>query len=261
LEADSESESRSKSSPDPETWIENIATAENIPPEEVLERLVSSYWVLEEVQGVLAQTDEHAPSDSDTGPNLGSDDRTDPLDVEAVSRQVSDELGEIRDRLDRLESQSGDESGQAELSEEFRGQLTMLTQRINAIKKQLTDRHRSLESRLDQELEYLIPILGYLIDTTDDLKDTLYAVAEQQKTLQNQQAMDDRLIDLKQQASRLGVHTATCEYCETSVDIQLLPTPDCPECEYYFEDIEPASGWFGRGTNTLTVTEDSPPSP
>jgi hypothetical protein len=137
----------------------------------------------------------------------------------------------------------------------------MLTQRINAIKEQLTDRHRSLDSRLDQELEYLIPILDYLIDTTDDLKDTLYAVAEQQKTLQDQHAMDDQLVDLKQQASRLGVHTATCEHCETAVDIQLLPTTDCPECGHRFEDIEPASGWFGRGTDTLTVAEGPPPSP
>lgn len=137
----------------------------------------------------------------------------------------------------------------------------MLTQRINAIKEQLTDQDRSIESRIDQELEYLIPVLDYLVDTTDDLNDTLHAVAEQQQTLQDEQAKQDELVDLKQRASRLGVHTATCESCETSVDIQLLPTPDCPECGNRFEDIEPASGWLGRGSNTLTVKEGPSPSP
>jgi len=210
---------------------------------------VSSYWLLEEIHDVLDQTDEG---------------KTDLFhDETAPTEQNSDELAEIRDRLDRLEAHSeeeaGDDDGQADPNQELRGQLTMLAQRIDAIKEQLTDRQRSLDSRVDQELEYLIQILNYLIDTTDDLTGGLDAVADQQETLRDRQDAHDQLVDLKRRASRLGVTTAACEYCGTSVDLRLLPTLDCPECDHRFQDITPASGWFGWGTDTLTVKDD--PSP
>lgn len=244
----SESESTSELDFGPEKWLERLATAEDIPPDEVFERLVSSYWLLEEIHDVLDQTDEG---------------KTDLFhDETAPTEQSSDELAEIRDRLDRLEAhseeKSGGDDGQADPHQELRGQLTMLTQRIDAVKEQLRDRQRSLDSRVDQELEYLIPILDYLIDTTDDLGENLDAVADQQETLRDRQDAHDQLVDLKRRASRLGVTTAACEYCETSVDLRLLPTPDCPECDHRFQDITPASGWFGWGTDTLAVKDDPP---
>lgn len=233
-----------------EEWVEAIAAAEEIPPEDVIERLVSSYWTLKEMNDLLGgsgadidfETDDTDFESSGTGPST------------EVDSPVAD-IEEIRERLDTLEEivEEGHETREA-----VEIDLANLTQRVDALHEQLLERQSSLESRFDSELENLETILEYLIDTTDDHDAELGSISSEYKTVRHRQAELDQLADLKRIASQQGIQSATCDHCGTTVDLGLLPSAECPLCDRRFVDIEPATGWFGLGSDILlTAHNDS----
>lgn len=225
-----------------EEWLAKIAESEGLSRDEVVEQLVSSYWTLKEMHGMMEQTKE--------GRDAGRD--VTPLDIEAVyAETLSESLDEIRERLERVEEELPDEDGNP-----LPGELEMLSQRIAAVEETLGDRHSELESRVDEEFGNLATILDYLIETTDSLTDGLESLSREQEADRRRRVEEERLTELKRLASRLGVRSATCGYCSATVDIAVLPTPECPQCDRRFTDIEPGRRWFGLGSNTLKVTEE-----
>lgn len=225
-------------------WIDRIAESEGLSREEVVEQLVSSYWTLKEMHGLMEHSEEGIESEEL------------PLDVDRVfADSVSEDIGGITERLDRLEealstAEETDDTG------ELAAQLEMLGQRITAVEEKLTRRQDSLKSRFDEEFDNLGTILEYLLDSTDELDERINSLAAEQSVDQEHRNEQERLVELKRLASRLGIRSAKCEYCDTTIEIALLPTPDCPQCDRRFTDIQPSSGWFGFGSNVLRVTEE-----
>jgi archaellum component FlaC len=234
----------------PEEWAESIAAAEGIPPEEVVERLVSSYWTLTEVSEMLSGTEGDiglaAADDIDPGSSGAVGDTEDAPTVEDIET--------LQERLDRLEEEL---HLQRESQAGVETDLGRLTQRVDGLEAELRDRQSSIESRLDAELENLETILAYLVNTTDEIDQDLSSVLGTWTTIQDSQAERERLVAFKQTASQLGVQSGECDHCGSSVDIGVLPTADCPDCNREFVDIEPATGWFGMGTDTLVTDEET----
>lgn len=229
-----------------EAWIDRIAESEGVSREEVVERLVSSYWTLREIHGLMETTEEGAdPPEAEWPLDAGS----------TYPETLSDDLTDVRERVERLEDALPDEDA-TRSADELSAQVKMLAQRVSAVEESLVGRQDALDSRLDGELDNLETILEYLIERTDDLAADVDALADEQRADRRRRAEEDRLADLKRLASRLDVRTADCAYCGTSVDIALLPTPECPQCDRAFTDVEPATGWFGFGSNVLSVTEE-----
>ncbi len=258
----------------PEEWIDSIATAEGVPPEKVIQRLVSSYWTLTEVHDVLGGIDGIGLNavDAEIEGDAVGDVEGDAIPTDADA-PTTDDIEELRERLDRLEEEL--DSGR-ETHADIETDLAQLTQRVDAVSEQLSDRQSTFESRFDEELEHLETILGYLVDTTDDLEsaidglerttgdleDGLESVSKELDVVRSHQVEQERLTELKRTASRLGVRSAACEHCGTSVDIGVLPSADCPSCDRQFVDVEHASSWFGFGTDTLvTAGENGGPAP
>ena len=250
-----------------EEWLRSIAAAEGVPPEEVVEGLVSSYWTLTEVYEMLNETegdiglaamgdiDPAAADDINPRPSEVAGDEADAPTAEGEEDVPTiEDIKELRERLDRLEEEL---RAQEESHADVETDLGKLTQRMDAIEGELRGRQSSITSRLDAELENLETILGYLIDTTDQIDRDLSSVREGWTAVQDSQAERERLVEFKQTASQLGVESGECEHCGSSVDIGVLPTADCPDCGEEFVDIEPATGWFGMGTDTLVTEEET----
>ena len=226
-----------------EEWIEKIAESEGVSRDEVVERLIASYWTLKEMHGLLQQTEGGADP---AGDEL-------PLDV-GPSRpdSLSQELSELRQRVGRLEVDA-QEADAEDAVDELRSGLDGLSERLSAVEESLAGRRDALGSRLDREFANLEVILEYLVETTDELDEDVVGLAEELQVGRERRAERDRLVELKRQAARLGVRTAKCAYCNTSVDVALLPTPACPRCDREFVDVEPNSGWRWFGSNVLEV--------
>jgi archaellum component FlaC len=272
----------------PEEWADSIAAAEGIQREEAVKRLVSSYWTLTEVYEMISETegdiglagtndidpisggtvenseDVSAVRDSENVSTVGDGENaprvenseaasTGEDDADALPVEDATELGE---RLDRLEEAL---QAQQDTHASIEADLGQLTQRIDGLEGELRSRQSSIESRLDAELEYLETILSHLVDSTEALDKDLGSIIEGWPTVQDRQAEQERLVDFERTASQLGVRSGECKRCGSSVDLGVLPTADCPHCGRRFVDIEPASGWFGLGADTLVTAEDTEP--
>jgi predicted Zn-ribbon and HTH transcriptional regulator len=230
-------------------WIESVAAAEDVPPEAVIERLVSSYWTLTEVHDVLG-----GAQGETAGADFGTD-ATVPTDDDAPT---AEDIEAVRECLDRLEADLDDEPDARGRTD---ADLAELIQRVDAVDERVRIRQDALESRLDAELDNLETILDYFLDTTDALEADVESIAEDVDAARQGRAERERLGTLKRTASQLDVRSAACGHCGSSVDIGLLPTADCPHCDRQFVDIDPATGWFGLGTDTLVTARDSTDRP
>lgn len=239
-----------------EEWVDKIAESEGLSREDVLERLISSYWTLKEMFRLMEQTEEDlegraGPDDVD----MSAAGRPSSPDFESFKEEVTDQLDSLRTDLDALESEVQEPD---EATQRLGGQLESLEERLADLETELSGRQDSLSSRVDDEFENLEVILDYLIETTDDIDSRTAELSEAQRGLNRRWDERDRLAEFKQRANRLGVRKASCGYCETSVDIAMLERPLCPQCDRYIVDVEPSKGWFGLGSNRLEVSDDPP---
>ena len=233
-----------------EGLVESIATVEET-PEAAIERLVSSYWTLTEMYDML----DEIGLDAEIDPDDAAMEETMFDDVPAAET-VADDLEEVRDRLDRLETRVKESS---ETREEIEADLADLTQRVDAIGEQLRTRQSSLESRFDSELASLETILEYLIDTTEELDADVESLSGEFEAVRRRRGEREQLADLRRSAIQVGVRSAACDQCGNTVDIGLLPSVNCPHCDRQFVDVDPADGWFAIGSDTLVTADDEEP--
>ncbi|WP_226006801.1 hypothetical protein [Natrinema salinisoli] len=129
---------------------------------------------------------------------------------------------------------------------------------LESIRDELT----ALENTVESGFDNFETVLEDLLAETDELaeRSTLLARAvvdlrdrrdEFTARNRNRAAADD----LKLAANRLGIRTATCTDCGSSVDIALLTAPECPHCASGVIDVEKNSSLFG--SNRL-LTGDQP---
>jgi len=259
-------------------WLDETAKSEGRTRQELLETLVTSYWTLDEMLHLLEQTD------PDSGLSLASSqfgggddarldrlsdvetdlaDRIDDLDErirdlrgdhrarETPEEAFADRLEAVDERVARLERTLPEAGGSSEAAER---ELDALAGQLRAFETSIESRHETLNDRVNEEFSHLRTIIEHLLSKTDEVDDrTLALLGRFDGEVRQLVAESDRLTDVKRSAARLGVSEAKCEYCSTTVDIALLPTPYCPQCERLVEGVEPKRGWFG--SPTLRVTD------
>lgn len=264
--------------PSPEEWIDRLAESQGRSRSEVLEELISSHWTLQEMLRLVEQSEEGLEDEGNGDEQSGAE-----LDILGFRSDIEQDIARLEDHVESLdEAVAADDAGTdvSALREDIgslakrvnalersveQGQgpsaadLQALDERFSRVAESLAGRHEDLRSRVDDEFSNLETILAYLIDITDTLDDRTASLSTEYHDEVDELLAERRaLVDLKRDAARLGVDTAKCEYCSTTVDIAMLPTAECPQCDRRFEDVVTPSGWLPFGSNTLTVAGKSP---
>ena len=228
-------------------WLDEMAATEGTSREELIQTLVSSYWTLDEMFRLMEQAD----PDSEL-PALGDPEALDgPVALpgqrgEPAHGDLAERVGALAERVESLEATLADVQ---QTSPAVDGELDALAGELEAVEAALRDDHGELRDRVDTEFGHLHAILEHLIEATDGLHgraDRLESRLED--GVRGLLSSQERLTGLKRTAAQIGARSAKCGYCGTEIDVALLPTPDCPQCDRRFQDVEPKRGWFGSAT-------------
>lgn len=188
--------------------------------------------VAERDQGVAA------PSIEDVDDRLEAAE-TQLADLEAALRSLHGEFANLRD-------ESVPKSTVAELADE-----------TEAFQDSITTRHETLRERVITEFDHIRTILTHLLETAEDDGPSEEAIADLQETLDAHLADRERLAAITRTANRMGLREADCDYCGHTVDLGLLESARCPNCEHAFSDVEATDGWFGLFRSGELVTDTS----
>lgn len=172
----------------------------------------------------------------------------------------ADELPESHSRLDSL---AGDVTAVEDRMDAL-AESTVTADELDAIIEQtrgfqdsITRKHDSLRDRVVTEFDHIRTVLEHLVETTaanERRADRL--AAELRQELRGYLADRETLATITRRANRQGIAAATCEHCGTDVDLSLLQSPDCPNCERAFTDLETTRGLFGLlRSHVLTVSD------
>lgn len=123
-----------------------------------------------------------------------------------------------------------------------------------------------LEGSVNDGFENFEDVLEYLLEESDDLEERATVLATAVVDLRDRwdefAARERRRAEaerLQLAANRLGVRTASCEECGSSVDVALLTAPECPHCASPFADVVERDSLFGFGAGSHTLeTGDLP---
>lgn len=226
---------------DLDTWLDRRASEEGVDRDELLARAVAAYRVLEEGSETLADTDR-------TQERLTED--VDQLDARltAVEDDVDAKVDDVRSRVVQVKREVDAKAP----NEHSHPKLTERVETAGATTTQALGRLDELAERLDRGFENYEEVLTYLRDTTNDLDDNVTRLAHalvdirsRTAELEATTARQTAAADLKREANRHGVTSATCAECDSTVHVGLLSEPRCPHCERGFTDVEPARGFFG----------------
>ncbi|AXR77805.1 hypothetical protein [Natrarchaeobaculum sulfurireducens] len=112
-----------------------------------------------------------------------------------------------------------------------------------------------LERRLEAGFDDFEGVLEHLLDRADDIDErasilgsALLEVRDRQEMILEREQARATVEQLKLAASQLGVRSATCDECGTSVDVSMLTAPECPACASSIADVESKSSFFGSHT-------------
>lgn len=190
--------------------------------------------------------------------------------VTAAHAVATDDDLEVADR-DDLEAVRGKLEAQRE---EFTGLLEDVRARVVQVKREtdgkaaadhdhsryasaddlaaVRDGLAALEDAVDRGFGNYETVLEDLLDETGELADrsTLLAKAvvdlrDRRDALADRQRRRAAADELRLAANRLGIRTATCADCDSSVDLALLSAPECPHCASRFTDVAEKSSLFG----------------
>jgi archaellum component FlaC len=226
-------------------WIREQANAEDLPPEEYLERLVVA---LQDIDGSEPREELATKRDVEA-----LESRLGDLD-EAVDEKIED----VRDRIVQVKRETDDKAPLDHTHEKLRKDVAAVETTVETVEKAvgtIGETVEGLEARLDQGFENYEEILQYLVDTTDDLSDetsslasALIALKRSHKTVRAREQRRRRTEELKDSANRAGVTDAMCDSCGNEVSIGLLTEPACPFCGSSVSGVTAKQGFFGSAT-------------
>ena len=152
--------------------------------------------------------------------------------------ELDAELDEVRHRITELETA---------VDEQLSGEATDLD---------------DLEAWIQNEFNNIEDVLEHLLSKTDNLEyrvgSAVDSQREQLEPLQQAHAEQEDLTALKAEAIRKDVDTAACADCGESVDLGVLPTPYCPNCEQKLTGVEAGQGWNPFDKPTLRTASARP---
>lgn len=226
---------------DLDTWLDEQAAEQAVDRDELLVRAVVAYRLVVEEGETLTDVDHTGKLLTETVDRLESR-------VGAVEDDLDTKIDDVRSRVVQVKRET---DAKAPRDHEHPD----LAERVDAAGTTATDaldRLDDLDERLDRGFENYEDVLTYLRDTTDDLDEevtrlthALVDLRERTATLEATMASYTAVADLKREANRHGVTSATCAECQSTVHVALLSEPRCPHCDHGFTDVEPARGFFG----------------
>ncbi|ESS08533.1 MAG: hypothetical protein A07HN63_01763 [uncultured archaeon A07HN63] len=197
------------------------------------------------------------PQQSNTSPQQqpgGGSESVDPDDGfdEFTSAAVGEAWGESSGAIDELD---------AEL-DEVRHRITELETAVNEqLSGEATDLD-NIEAWIQNEFDNIEDVLEHLLSKTDNLEYRIGSAVDSQREqlepLQEAHAEQENLTALKAEAIRKDVDTAACSDCGESVDLGVLPTPYCPNCEQKLTGVEAGQGWNPFDKPTLRTAPTRP---
>lgn len=188
--------------------------------------------------------------------------------IDAQEEEFIEHVEDVRDRVIQVKREADakaaadhdhEDLADADALAELRDDLETIEADLAALEDAFVD----LEDRVDVGFDNYEEILDYLLAETDDLAERATQLADavlvgrdRRRTLAVREQRRAETEALKLAANRLGVGTATCEDCGSSVDIRLLTRPECPHCASEFADVAPKSSLFG----TPKLVTGTPPA-
>lgn len=201
----------------------------------------------EDAVNQLAEVNEHVERvDSTAIENL--DDRL--REAEDTLETVDEAISALDDRTTSLREESARAARVDELAAE-----------VLAIQDATTNRHDDLRDKVTDEFENIRTILEHLIEARggegDRSAPRLDAV---QKRLEAIQLDRERVATITRLANREGLRAADCGHCGRTIDLGLLETAQCPNCEHVFTDLRATNGLLGLFRSATLVVVDQPGS-
>ncbi|MDF9746933.1 hypothetical protein [Natrinema salsiterrestre] len=224
---------------DVDDWLTEEATRRGETRDEICRRLVTAAQT-------VATDDELELADRDELVDLQHE-------LEAQREEFEELLEDVRSRVIQVKRETDAKAPADHEHPEYPSDDD-----LESIRDELTALERTVERGFDNFETVLEEVLG----ETDELaeRSTLLARAvvglrdrrDELATRQRDRAVAD---DLKLAANRLGIRTAACADCGSSVDIALLTAPECPHCASGFVDVEEKTSLFG---SSRLLTGDPP---
>ncbi|WP_256296907.1 hypothetical protein [Haloarchaeobius salinus] len=245
-------------------WLHEQASEQDVPPEALLEQLLSAYRTVSSANEVDAY-------------DLSSllEDRSGELDerLEQQREEYTDLIQDVRERVIQVKHETDGKAPAEHSHEELLARLDELAttvERLGGVRSDLDDLDDAvaeLSAELDAGFENYETILRYLSDTTDDLDTKLTKLArltvdlrEETLRLAAAEARRSSVDTLRLAANREGIERAKCEECAATVRIALLTEPACPHCASSFTDVQADDSFGPFGSNRL-LTGDAPALP
>ena len=245
-------------------WLHDQASEQDVPPEALLEQLLSAYRTV-------------SAANEDDVYDLSSllEDRSGELDerLEARREEYTDLIQDVRERVIQVKREADGKAPADHSHEELLARLDELSatvEQVDGVQDDVDDIEEAvaeLSSELDAGFDNYETILRYLSDTTEDLDSKLTKLArltvdlrEEVLRLAAAEARRSSVDTLKLAANREGVERAKCEECSSTVRIGLLTEPACPHCASSFTDVQASDSFGPFGSNRL-LTGEAPALP
>ncbi|WP_299236737.1 hypothetical protein [Natronomonas sp.] len=152
--------------------------------------------------------------------------------------RLSDNLQLALDRVGRLES----ERDEFVRDDDVDAAITAIDDDIEAVKKE----QAALEDRIEREFDSIEELFGDLFGSIEEIDDRIEDVSESYREdvppLTERESEREQLEDLKTEALLNEERNASCGNCNQAIDIGLLESPRCPNCNGRFEGLTD-SGW------------------
>lgn len=180
--------------------------------------------------------------------------------LEAQRDEFIDHVEDVRDRVIQVKRETDDrarvdhdheEYADAATVESIAADLAELDRNVADVSAELDE----LAERTDTEFESVETTLEAIRTDLQTLSERSTILASAVLDLRDTRA---ELLDanrrrtaverLRREANRMGVPTADCEACGSSVDISLLTEPSCPHCGTSITDVERRTSILGSHT-------------
>ncbi|POG55452.1 hypothetical protein AUR65_008530 [Haloferax marisrubri] len=248
-----------------EAWLDQRVRETGKSREQVFEELLASHWQLNEIAELVGRdrrTSNEIPSEAEGETPPPRD------DTEANKPVSDDELTEVLELIEGLQTKVETEAQRrARLEQSVQALTTRLDEleaaldevedlpdELDAVESTLRERHRTLDARFDDEFENLQTILEHLVETDDRVETKLKEIETQYGAeIREIRAEREQLRRVKQAAKEADTHEGDCEHCGETIDLTLLTSPECPNCQRPLHGVEKETKWLVLTDYTVTV--------
>ncbi|PSQ08467.1 CopG family transcriptional regulator [Halobacteriales archaeon QS_6_71_20] len=242
-------------------WVESRAAETGRSPDEVLARAVRLSRLLDEHDDALPSAE--ALADGDDAARLDIvESRVDELDAE-----LDEKIEDVRSRVVQLkretDAKADADHDHADLREAAEsaagaGEVDAVADDVEAAEAEVAELEATvteLSERFEDGFANYEEVLEYLTDSADEhdaklstLASVLSDVRTRLSRVEAREARRRAAEELQAEANRIGVASASCSACGSTVRPGLLSSPECPHCGATFEAVEPADGFLGSPT-------------